>query len=98
MTVAAVAERAGVSRATAYRYFVSNDAVTVWATRPMSAEPGAPARHRRRRSQRRWATVRPGWSATKASGPSSTSANCGRSSPSRWHPTPSSAAYPGAEG
>ena len=42
MTVAAVAERAGVSRATAYRYFVSNDAVTVWATRSMSAEPGAP--------------------------------------------------------
>ena len=42
MTVAAVAERAGVSRATAYRYFVSNDAVTVWATRPMSAESGAP--------------------------------------------------------
>jgi AcrR family transcriptional regulator len=42
MTVAAVAERAGVSRATAYRYFVSNDAVTVWATRPMSAEPGVP--------------------------------------------------------
>jgi AcrR family transcriptional regulator len=41
MTVAAVAERAGVSRATAYRYFVSNDAVTVWATRPMSAEPRA---------------------------------------------------------
>jgi AcrR family transcriptional regulator len=41
MTVAAVAERAGVSRATAYRYFVSNDAVTVWATRPMSAEPSA---------------------------------------------------------
>jgi AcrR family transcriptional regulator len=41
MTVAAVAERAGVSRATAYRYFVGNDAVTVWATRPMSAEPGA---------------------------------------------------------
>jgi AcrR family transcriptional regulator len=42
MTVAAVAKRAGVSRATAYRYFVSNDAVTVWATRPTSAEPGAP--------------------------------------------------------
>ena len=42
MTVAAVAERAGVSRATAYRYFISNDAVTVWATRPMGAEPGAP--------------------------------------------------------
>ena len=42
MTVTAVAERAGVSRATAYRYFVSNDAVTVWATRPMSADPGAP--------------------------------------------------------
>src|SRR4051794_3003633 len=41
MTVAAVAERAGVSRATAYRYFVSNDAVTVWATRPMTAEPDA---------------------------------------------------------
>jgi AcrR family transcriptional regulator len=42
MTVAAVAERAGVSRATAYRYFISNDAVTIWATRSMSAEPGAP--------------------------------------------------------
>jgi len=42
MTVAAVAERAGVSRATAYRYFVSNDAVTVWATRPMTAGPGGP--------------------------------------------------------
>jgi AcrR family transcriptional regulator len=42
MTVPAVAERAGVSRATAYRYFVSNDAVTVWATRSMGAEPGAP--------------------------------------------------------
>jgi len=42
MTVAAVAERAGVSRATAYRYIISNDAVTVWATRPVSTEPGAP--------------------------------------------------------
>src|SRR3954452_1885679 len=41
MTVAAVAARAGVSRATAYRYFVTTDAVPVWATRPMSAEPGA---------------------------------------------------------
>jgi AcrR family transcriptional regulator len=35
MTVAAVAERAGVSRATAYRYLVNNDAVTVWATLPI---------------------------------------------------------------
>jgi AcrR family transcriptional regulator len=34
MTVAAVAERAGVSRATAYRYFVNNDAVTLWAAMP----------------------------------------------------------------
>lgn len=42
MTVAAVAERAGVSRATAYRYFVSNDAVTVWATRPASIQADAP--------------------------------------------------------
>jgi AcrR family transcriptional regulator len=42
MTVAAVAERAGVSRATAYRYFISNDAVTIWATRSMNAEPDAP--------------------------------------------------------
>jgi Helix-turn-helix domain of resolvase len=42
MTVAAVAERAGVSRATAYRYFVSNDAVTVWATRPVSIQADAP--------------------------------------------------------
>ena len=41
MTVVAVAERAGVSRATAYRYFVGNEAVMVWATRPMSGEPGA---------------------------------------------------------
>lgn len=42
MTVAAVAGRAGVSRATAYRYFVSNDAVTVWATRPASIQADAP--------------------------------------------------------
>lgn len=35
MTVAAVAERAGVSRATAYRYFVNNDAVTLWAAMPI---------------------------------------------------------------
>src|SRR3954471_13831896 len=42
MPVAAVSARAGGSRATAYRYFVSNDAVTGCATRPMSAEPGAP--------------------------------------------------------
>lgn len=35
MTVAAVAERGGVSRATAYRYFVNNDAVTLWAAMPI---------------------------------------------------------------
>lgn len=35
MTVTAVAERAGVSRATAYRYFLNNDAVTLWAAMPI---------------------------------------------------------------
>jgi AcrR family transcriptional regulator len=34
MTVAGVAARAGVSRATAYRHFLNNDAVLLWATRP----------------------------------------------------------------
>lgn len=38
MTVAAVAERAGVSRATAYRYFVNNEAVTLWAALPVLAD------------------------------------------------------------
>lgn len=33
MTVQAVAHRAGVSRATAYRYLLNNDAVVLWATR-----------------------------------------------------------------
>ena len=35
MTVDAVAIRAGVSRATAYRHFLNNDAVVLWATRPL---------------------------------------------------------------
>lgn len=35
MTVDAVAARAGVSRATAYRHFLNNDAVLLWATRPL---------------------------------------------------------------
>jgi AcrR family transcriptional regulator len=35
MTVDAVATRAGVSRATAYRHFLNNDAVLLWATRPL---------------------------------------------------------------
>jgi AcrR family transcriptional regulator len=38
MTVDAVAARAGVSRATAYRHFLNNDAVLLWATRPAEAE------------------------------------------------------------
>lgn len=38
MTVPAIARRAGVSRATAYRYLLNNDAVLLWATRPMAAE------------------------------------------------------------
>jgi AcrR family transcriptional regulator len=38
MTVAAVARRAGVSRATAYRYFINNDAVLLWATRPIAED------------------------------------------------------------
>lgn len=38
MTIAAVARRAGVSRATAYRYFINNDAVLLWATRPIVEE------------------------------------------------------------
>jgi AcrR family transcriptional regulator len=41
MTVAAVAARAGVSRATAYRYFVNNDAVTLWAAMPALADVAA---------------------------------------------------------
>lgn len=35
MTVDAVAARAQVSRATAYRHFLNNDAVLLWATRPL---------------------------------------------------------------
>jgi AcrR family transcriptional regulator len=35
MTVDAVATRAQVSRATAYRHFLNNDAVLLWATRPL---------------------------------------------------------------
>ena len=35
MSVEAVAARAGVSRATAYRHFLNNDAVLLWATRPL---------------------------------------------------------------
>ena len=35
MTVDAVAARAEVSRATAYRHFLNNDAVLLWATRPL---------------------------------------------------------------
>ncbi|MCU1472897.1 MAG: regulatory protein TetR [Amnibacterium sp.] len=35
MTVDAVAARAQVSRATAYRHFLNNDAVLLWATRPV---------------------------------------------------------------
>jgi len=41
MTVAAVAERAGVSRATAYRYFINNDAVTLWAAMPVLTDVAA---------------------------------------------------------
>jgi AcrR family transcriptional regulator len=43
MTVAAVAERARVSRATAYRYLVNNDAVTLWAAMPMVNDVAASA-------------------------------------------------------
>jgi AcrR family transcriptional regulator len=49
MTVDAVAARAQVSRATAYRHFLNNDAVLLWATRPVQemtvptvATPGSP--------------------------------------------------------
>lgn len=41
MTVAAVAERAGVSRATAYRYLVNNDAVLLWAAMPVLSDVAA---------------------------------------------------------
>lgn len=41
MTVAAVAVRAGVSRATAYRYFINNDAVTLWAALPILTDVAA---------------------------------------------------------
>lgn len=43
MTVAAVADRAGVSRATAYRHFLNNDAVLLWATRPTDGQPLLPS-------------------------------------------------------
>jgi AcrR family transcriptional regulator len=43
MTVQAVAARARVSRATAYRHFLSNDAVLLWATRPVEGDPLLPA-------------------------------------------------------
>jgi AcrR family transcriptional regulator len=39
LTVQAVADRAGVSRATAYRYFASNDAVALNATLPRPEDP-----------------------------------------------------------
>lgn len=39
LTVQAVADRSGVSRATAYRYFPSNESVAVHATMPLSDDP-----------------------------------------------------------
>lgn len=39
LTVTAAAELAGVSRATAYRYFPSNDAVVLHATMPLTDNP-----------------------------------------------------------
>src|SRR6478736_653026 len=42
MTVDAVAARAQVSRATAYRHFLNNDAVLLWATRPIDGDPLLP--------------------------------------------------------
>jgi AcrR family transcriptional regulator len=42
MTVPAVAARARVSRATAYRHFLNNDAVLLWATRPLDGDPLLP--------------------------------------------------------
>jgi AcrR family transcriptional regulator len=42
MTVPAVAARARVSRATAYRHFLNNDAVLLWATRPIDGDPLLP--------------------------------------------------------
>ena len=52
LTVPAVAERAGVSRATAYRYFPNNDAVVLHATMSLADDPlddpdWAPARSHR---------------------------------------------------
>ncbi|HTR69451.1 MAG TPA: TetR/AcrR family transcriptional regulator [Mycobacteriales bacterium] len=41
LTVAAVAELAGVSRATAYRYFPSNESVVLHATMAMAVDPVA---------------------------------------------------------
>ena len=42
MTVESVAARAGVSRATAYRHLLNNDAVVLWATRPAEEEVFVP--------------------------------------------------------
>ena len=41
LTVQSVADQAGVSRATAYRYFSSNDSVAVQATMPLHDDPFA---------------------------------------------------------
>jgi AcrR family transcriptional regulator len=41
LTVQSVAEEAGVSRATAYRYFSSNDSVALQATMPLQDDPFA---------------------------------------------------------
>jgi len=41
LTVQSVADQAGVSRATAYRYFSSNDSVAVQATMPLQDDPFA---------------------------------------------------------
>jgi len=41
LTVRSVADQAGVSRATAYRYFSSNDSVAVQATMPLHDDPFA---------------------------------------------------------
>ena len=41
LTVQSVADQAGVSRATAYRYFSSNDSVAVQATMPLDDDPFA---------------------------------------------------------
>ena len=88
LTVPAAAELAGVSRATAYRYFPNNDAVVLHATMSLADDPldghdwASPRRHRP-------ASLAPGpptWCERPQRGPSTTRPSYARCSASRSTP------------